>query len=74
MTTETDHTAVNVERKRGGLRRISGILLVVAGLFWFAHKAGWMPTEHGRSAIFCPIVVIAVGLFLFFGSRHRHTA
>ncbi len=73
MTTETIDTKVNVRRKRGGWRRISGILLAVIGLFWLAHQAGWTMVGTGHAAIFLPVVVIAAGLYLFFGSRHRHT-
>jgi hypothetical protein len=60
------------ERRRGGLRKIAGVLVAVLGLFWLAHKAGWMTAEHGHSAIVWPIIVIASGLFLFFSDRHKH--
>jgi apolipoprotein N-acyltransferase len=74
MTTETDNTTLKGDAKRGGLRKIAGALLAIIGLYWLAHKAGWMPAEPGHAAIFLPIVVIAIGLFMFFGHRHRHTA
>ncbi len=74
MNTENDKAPVHTARKRGGLRRIAGIALSVIGLFWLAHKAGWIPAEHGHTAIVWPVIVIAVGLFLIFGSRHRHAA
>ncbi len=73
MTEETGNAPVKGEARRGGVRKLVGILLAVMGLFWLAHKAGWMP-EHGHPAIFWPIVVIAVGLFMFFSARHNCTA
>lgn len=33
-----------------------GLLLIVIGLLWFAHRAGWFPPE-----IFGPLVLLALG-------------
>jgi hypothetical protein len=74
MAIETDNALMKGEGKRGRWHKLTGVLLAVIGFFWLAKKAGWMPTEHSHSAIFWPIVVIAAGLFIFFSSRHRHTA
>jgi hypothetical protein len=67
-------TQVKGGARRGGWRKPLGVLLAAIGLFWLSKKAGWMPIEHGHSAIFWPILFIAVGLFIFFNSRHRHSA
>ena len=74
MTEEVEKTPVQGEARRGGVRKLVGILLAVMGFFWLAHKAGWMPADHGHPAIFWPIVVIAIGLFMFFSTRHNRTA
>jgi hypothetical protein len=73
MIIETGNTPVKGGARRGGWRKLVGVLLAVIGFFWLSKKAGWIPIEHSHSAIFWPIVVIAVGLFIFFSSRHRHT-
>jgi hypothetical protein len=74
MIVETGNTPVKGGARRGGWRKPVGALLASMGLFWLSKKAGWMPIEHGHPAIFWPIVVIAVGLFIFFNSRHKHSA
>jgi len=73
MTEETGNAPVKGESRRGGVRKLVGILLAVMGFFWLAHKAGWVPADHGHPAIFWPIVVIAVGLFMLFHTRHDRT-
>lgn len=77
MAIETDNAPMKGEGKRGRWHKLTGVLLAVIGFFWLAKKAGWMPTEHSHSAIFWPIVVMAIGLFVFFHDRHgsnRHRA
>lgn len=74
MTEETGNPPVKGEARRRGMRKLAGVLVAVFGFFWLAHKAGWMPDEHGHPAIFWPIVVIGVGLFMFFSARHNCTA
>ncbi len=71
MTAETENTPGTSERKRGGARKLVGILLATIGFLWLSKKIGWLPVEHGHPAILWPIVVIALGLFLFLGSRHN---
>jgi hypothetical protein len=60
-----------------GLRRnahkFAGMFLVAMGLFWLAHKAGWIPVSAGGSVIFWPLLTIGVGLSILFGSRHGKT-
>ena len=73
MAIETDKSSVKGEARQGGLRRLVGVLLSVTGFLWLAKKAGWMPIEHSQSTIFWPVVVIAVGLLIFFSSRQRRT-
>lgn len=55
--------------KRGALRKIAGLLLFVSGVFWLAHKAGWIPMDH-RTGIFWPAIVIAFGLYLLLKDVH----
>lgn len=74
MTDETGNVPVKGEARRGGVRKLAGVVVAVFGFFWLAHKAGWMPVEHGHPAIFWPLVVIAIGLFMFFSARHNRTA
>ncbi len=74
MDGKTGDTLHEGGERRGGLRRLSGIALSVIGILWLAHKAGWMPAGHEHAAIFTPLVMIAAGLFLVFGFRHRRSA
>ena len=55
---------------RGRRQKVLGIALAVIGLFWLAKRAGWMPVEHGHPTVFWPLVVVAIGLLLFFGRDH----
>jgi len=74
MTEGTENAPVKNEARRGGVRKLVGVLVGVFGFFWLAKKAGWMPVEHGQPAVFWPVVVIAIGLFIFFSARHNRTA
>ncbi len=53
--------------------KMSGILLSILGFLWLARKAGWMPNEtglmpqHSTGGILLPVVLMALGLLLFFG-------
>ncbi len=70
----TDQT--KVERRHDAIRKITGALMFVMGLFWFAKKAGWIPADHAHSTLFWPALAIGVGLFIFFGAgrNKRHSA
>ncbi len=74
MTAETDSAPVKHRDIRGRARELVGVLLAVMGLFWLAHKAGWIPAEHGHPAMFWPFIMIVIGLFLVFSTKHRRTA
>ncbi len=55
--------------RMGGMQRLAGGVLAVAGLFWLAHKAGWIPTNH--TGILWPVLVILVGVIMVVrGGRH----
>jgi len=72
MKSETNDDSSKGCERRGGLQKISGIFLSVLGLLWLSKRAGWMPMDHGHPALFWPVVVLAIGLFLLVGSKHRH--
>jgi hypothetical protein len=36
-----------------------GVLLIVVGLFWFAHRAGWFSSEA-----FGPLLLLTLGLWM----------
>lgn len=58
-------------------KRITGFLLIATGFFWLAKKAGWISATGAASSIFWPVVFIAVGAFILWGShskRNRRTA
>jgi hypothetical protein len=56
--------------KREGMRKATGIILALLGLFWFAHQAGWLQNGHGHTAAFWPLAMLGFGVFLIFSSRH----
>ena len=52
-------------------RKMTGALLLVAGFFWFAKMVGWIPAVATGTHVFWPVVVVAVGAFMLWGSRRR---
>lgn len=74
MSDETGKVA-KTENRQGGLRKLVGAVLSLIGLFWLAHKAGWIPADHGQPAVFWPVLLIIAGIMLFFsiGHRNRHS-
>jgi len=56
---------------RGRGRKIAGITLVVLGLFWFAHKAGWIPAHGDGPALFWPLLTILLGVGLLVFGRAK---
>jgi hypothetical protein len=74
MSVEKDSAPMQGKAKRGGLRKITGSLITLFGLFWLAHRSNWIPVEHGHMAILWPLIMIGVGLFVLFSSRYRQTA
>jgi hypothetical protein len=63
--------AVGEGVQQGRWRKIAGALLAVMGFFWLAKRAGWLPMDHGVPSVFWPLVVIAIGLSLFFARNNR---
>jgi len=74
MKIETENAQRTGERRRGGLRKLVGLLLAAIGFCWLAKEVGWIPVEHGHLAIFWPVALFTAGMLTFFGSRCRHTA
>jgi hypothetical protein len=56
---------------RGGFKKFTGTLLVATGLFWLAHKAGWIPVAAGEPSLFWPAATIALGVVMLWGSGRR---
>jgi len=71
MMTEVEYKQVK-HGLRGKGHKLVGVFLTALGVFWFAHKVGWIPAFNGGSAIFWPLLTIGMGLFILFGSKHRH--
>ena len=69
----SDETGIAPARphRRGMGQKIAGIVLSVAGFFWLAKKAGWIPVDHSHPSVLWPIVVIAIGLLVIFRAGHR---
>ncbi len=71
MTTQTEIKSHEQHRK-GRFHKLAGIAVSVVGVFWLAKKAGWIPVVAGGSQVFWPILTIALGLMLVFGTRKAH--
>ena len=52
-------------------RKMTGALVLVVGFFWFANMVGWIPAVATGTDVFWPVVVVAVGGFMLWGSRRR---
>lgn len=53
-------------------QRLTGMVLLVLGFFWFAHKIGWIPVHGGGSVLFWPVVTMLAGaILLWLPRRHR---
>ena len=52
----------------GSFHTLLGAVTALIGLFWLAHKLGWIPVTAGGSQLFWPILTIAVGLWIIYGS------
>lgn len=51
-------------RKFGNGHRLTGLVLLVTGFFWLAHKAGWIPVHEGGSVLFWPLMTLIAGAVL----------
>lgn len=56
---------------RGGVRRYAGVAIIVLGMFWFGHKAGWIPAHESGHAYIWPALTIGIGLILYFRPHHK---
>lgn len=69
----------DIHRGSGRIHTLLGGGIAAIGLFWLAHKLGWIPVTAGGAQVFWPILTIAVGLWIIYGrpvahaSRQRHT-
>jgi hypothetical protein len=66
MSRENDITKHD-HRRSGHIHTLLGVVTAVIGLFWLAHKLGWIPVAAGGSQLFWPILTIAVGLWIIYG-------
>jgi len=69
--TQDDAGRRSMHRFRGKGHVVTGALLATLGMFWLAHKLGWLPGHGSGPAIFWPMLLVGVGLFIVFGSGHR---
>jgi drug/metabolite transporter (DMT)-like permease len=55
---------------RGNAKKFLGILISGVGFFWLAKSMGWIPvTATSGSAVFWPILTIALGVVFLLGRR-----
>jgi len=66
MKRDNDKTK-NIHRRSGRIHTLLGGGIAAFGLFWLAHKLGWIPANAGGSQVFWPIIAIAVGLWIVYG-------
>lgn len=71
MITEIESKQMKKSLRTKG-HKFVGVLFTAMGIFWLAHNVGWIPTSEGKSAILWPLLTIGLGLFVLFGSKHRH--
>ncbi|MFQ5353844.1 MAG: hypothetical protein ACE5DR_02755 [Thermodesulfobacteriota bacterium] len=55
-------------RRMGRFHTLLGAVITIMGLFWLAHKLGWIPAANGGPQVFWPILTIIVGLWVVYGS------
>jgi hypothetical protein len=71
MTKETISKEVGGDRShRTGHKRI-GVLVILAGIFWFAKKAGWIPVAAGSTGLFWPALAIGLGILITLSAGHK---
>jgi hypothetical protein len=68
-TTLSKHIKGDAKDKQG--HKLSGIILTLIGIFWFAKIVGWISVAPGGSTIIWPLVVIGLGVFTLVGPKHR---
>ena len=56
--------------RRGQGHRLFGLTLSAVGFFWLAKKIGWIPVPEGGLAIFWPVAVFILGLFIALRTRN----
>jgi len=71
MTKVSNSTNIKGHTGKRYWHKLTGILLAMIGIFWFAKKIGWIPVAAGGSVILWPVLTIMFGLWLACGNRRR---